>query len=958
MPSDLAGNSLVSARNITTNSSVQTFTDYVGATDLNDYYTFTLSTKSSFNLSLSGLSADANVEMLDSTGATIPTIPASINTGTTAESINTILNSGTYYIRVYPGAGTPSTYYDLNIQAKTAPPDILWRNYSTGQNIAWFMNGTTVGGYTDITPVGDVNWRIEGTGDFNGDGQTDILWRNYSTGQNIAWFMNGTTVGGYTDITPVGDVNWQIAGTFSSTQVTPIDLAGNDTTTAFNVGILNGDGTYTDTVDSSDLDDYYKFTLLSISDVDLFLDGLSGDANVEILDSNGNLVGISTNSGTTSESISLVSQVAGTYYVRVYSTGESTSYNLNLIGNSGTPDIISSSLSLTNLSNNPLTSIIVGQKFKVNFNVQNTGTGSSSNISSPFNVAFYISKDATIDTSDYQLHLGSNSAVVGDYTIASLNAGASTGTLTQTLILPPANNPFWDTAGTYYIGMIVDSGDAIGETSETNNSNLGLDVDFATTSVILQDIDLVGVTSGFNLKTLSNTTMTKGFAGQQFTADFQIQNTGMTDTNAAFTVAFYISTDSQIDAADKLLGTYDITDFSSLIAGGNTGTLTKSLTLPPIGDAFWNGVLSADYYIGMLIDSGDTVFETTETNNSSVAVDTDYVKVKISQNAVDLVGETFQDQVSGFAVSDQDTSTAEVDVSAGAAFDFSFSLKNIGNTAANPFKVAFYISTDNKYDAGTDRLLTASSDPETTYYYDITSLGAGASTGLLSLTQTLGNALILPGIADDFWSQGNGTYYIGMVIDPNLDDPESNGIVGDIDEVDELNNYSRDDAANNVFTDLDINYAAVNVTGISGIDLKGNSFNIGGVSNASAGTVLTATYQIENSGVSDITSSFRVGFYLSSDGTITTNDTFLGSSIISSLGGKQVSGSLTKNLTIPSGLAAGTYYLGMFIDSLGADNGGQIAEKNDSNRTSGGVWTVGNNSSVGDGIDFKSINIS
>jgi hypothetical protein len=30
--------------------------------------------------------------------------------------------------------------------------------------------------------------------DYNGDGKKDILWRNYQTGENTMWLMNGTTI--------------------------------------------------------------------------------------------------------------------------------------------------------------------------------------------------------------------------------------------------------------------------------------------------------------------------------------------------------------------------------------------------------------------------------------------------------------------------------------------------------------------------------------------------------------------------------------------------------------------------------------------------------------------------------------------------------------------------------------------------------------------------------------------
>ena len=37
------------------------------------------------------------------------------------------------------------------------------------------------------TTVADLNWKVAGTGDFNGDGKSDICWRNSSTGENAIW---------------------------------------------------------------------------------------------------------------------------------------------------------------------------------------------------------------------------------------------------------------------------------------------------------------------------------------------------------------------------------------------------------------------------------------------------------------------------------------------------------------------------------------------------------------------------------------------------------------------------------------------------------------------------------------------------------------------------------------------------------------------------------------------------
>ncbi|MDJ0798684.1 MAG: family 16 glycosylhydrolase [Calothrix sp. MO_167.B12] len=100
---------------------------------------------------------------------------------------------------------------DFNNDGKT---DLVWRDYATGQNAIWYMDGANLqqGVFID-TPLSDVNWRIEGTGDFNNNGQFDLVWRNYITGQNAIWYMNGANLeqGVFIDTT-VSDTNWQIVG--------------------------------------------------------------------------------------------------------------------------------------------------------------------------------------------------------------------------------------------------------------------------------------------------------------------------------------------------------------------------------------------------------------------------------------------------------------------------------------------------------------------------------------------------------------------------------------------------------------------------------------------------------------------------------------------------------------------------------------------------------------------------
>ena len=82
--------------------------------------------------------------------------------------------------------------------------DIVWRNYASGLNTIWYANSTklfspspTQAGpvvgvdYDFLPPIADSNWHIESTADINGDGKTDLIWRNYQTGQNTVFYLDG-----------------------------------------------------------------------------------------------------------------------------------------------------------------------------------------------------------------------------------------------------------------------------------------------------------------------------------------------------------------------------------------------------------------------------------------------------------------------------------------------------------------------------------------------------------------------------------------------------------------------------------------------------------------------------------------------------------------------------------------------------------------------------------------------
>jgi Calx-beta domain/Ser-Thr-rich glycosyl-phosphatidyl-inositol-anchored membrane family len=255
---DQAGNSLSAATSIIVGSTTNTYIDWVGNTDPYDYYSFNLGVASNFNLKLNGLTANANVQLLNSNG---DFIQGSYNTGTAEDSFKYNLNPGSYYIKVYSELGTANTNYNLNVFAIP-------------------------------------------------------------------------------------------------------DYAGNSLNTSRSISLSSVVGSYSDWVGDADANDYYGFNLNVASKFNLKLNGLTADANVQLLNSNGGFIQGSYNTGTTEDSFSYDLN-PGNYYINVYRevSGTNTNYNLNV---SATSSNVASNITVT--SPNGGESFQAGSSYNITWN--------------------------------------------------------------------------------------------------------------------------------------------------------------------------------------------------------------------------------------------------------------------------------------------------------------------------------------------------------------------------------------------------------------------------------------------------------------------------------------------------------------------------------------------------------------------------------------------------------------
>ena len=451
------------------------------------------------------------------------------------------------------------------------------------------------------------------------------------------------------------------------------------------------------------------------------------------------------------------------------------------------PDLVVAATSVSD------SSPTAGASFTLSATVRNAGEGTSAATT----LRYYRSTDATITTSD---------TAAGTDAVAGL---AASGSSRQSVILvAPA------TAGTYYYGACVDP--VTGESDTTNNCSSSVTVPVTVPVANKPDLKIYAVVAGTN-----------PFGGTGPGGLIQLSVGLRNDGDAAAaatTLRFYRSTDATITTADTEEGTVEIEELAA------SGTTSEGMDVNA-------PATTGTYYYGACVDAVPD--ESDMTNNCSPSVRVTVTEPVPDKPDLVLAAPTVSD--SGPA--------------AGATFTLSATVRNAGEGASAATTLRYYRSTD---------ATIATSD---------TQVGTDAVTGLAAAGSSDQSVdLTAP--------DTSGTYYYGACVDTVTD------------ESDTTNNCS----------------SSVQVTVPDKPDLVVAAPTVSD-SGPAAGASFTLSATVRNAG-DGASAATTLRYYRSTDATIATSDTQVGTAAVAGLA---AAGSSSQSVDLTAPDTSGTYYYGACV---------------------------------------------
>lgn len=375
--------SLINAIDLGAFEGTQNLTGTIDANNPEQYYRFILGnpingeeiegeyffTLRDFSLLLDGLSNDLDVELIrdyneDGVRQDEEVVAISPQTGTNPELFTlTDLPENVYFIRVFPKGGDTNYNLTLTIPPLQVPPDGAGNSTMEAADLGLLTGNLQLSDFIgqvdpedyyrfNLSAITDLDINVAGLqqGDLslilgrddNNDGAIDfdetIALSDAESNEPEVLNITGLEAGTYYIWLSRNSGNTDYNLSLSATPATiPPDLAGNSLNTAFDIGSLTGASNFSDFVGNVDPEDFYRFTLDSVSGLSIKLDGLGADADLELAqDTNNNgvidtdeIIRLSELEGTAAEVIALNALAAGTYFVRVHQYEGDTNYNLS-----------------------------------------------------------------------------------------------------------------------------------------------------------------------------------------------------------------------------------------------------------------------------------------------------------------------------------------------------------------------------------------------------------------------------------------------------------------------------------------------------------------------------------------------------------------------------------------------------------------------------------------------------
>jgi len=800
-------------------------------TDRQDIYRLNWSRSSGIAISLSPQNGNADLELRDS-GNNL--LYSSANTGAAADAILLDrLNAGTYYIRIHNDAEVGSSAYSFKVQGFENRSDIIWRNYTptNGAILSWRMDGVAYQGTDLIAYFPDPNWRAEAVADFDGDGVSDIAWRNVAVGVNAIWLLNANgsvrVSAGIPSI--AANSGWRIAGAGDFTGDGKADLIWRNTSTG-NTSIWQMDGAvYKGSVG-------FAPNIISggLVSPDWSIAGVA-DFN---LDGHSDILWRNLNGG--QNYIWYMNKNNALAGVDVFDLGGGTAvtdqrWRIEGVGDfnrDGSPDIIwrlydgvTGSVRVWHMNNNrQIEGVGVTLLKDTNWEIVdsapriNVADLSGNTMGSAFDIGTV--STSTVSYNETVGRLGDQEDFyrfkVGAASTVKVGLSQYSGQVSIQLIHDKNNNGVIDDLETLYDNF-VDSAQVpnfisdgfLAEQTGTyfvrvrSTTTGGTPYNLNLSTVAANLVNLSVIADSFKiLNTLSQpqpiTEVTLGSNPISIQLEVKVKNNNPTTAIQDVPISFYISRDSSIvpNSQDPNTQDYEMfvsapTDTTIDFAGGETKTLKFTVSIPDATEEFW--VSDQSYFLGAYVDPQNAI---AETNNNDNAISKSFV-VKGTLRP-DIVGTQFAINTSAS--------------SPGQPIQITGKIKNQGTrqTGSN-FLVQFVLSKNNVIGDYVDDLpLTGfivvpkslSAGEEITFDTSLKESDVpGKDKGYLAGTNVT-PPLKLPSLSDEYaipyWqSYGNGSYYLGMILDFTFNGGERTG-----------------DRTNNSSLGLNVDYGALNISGI------------------------------------------------------------------------------------------------------------------------------------------------